>query len=90
MKSASVIMSRTEATMCLPQIFTYMQLWRKNGGTKGYKGSTIVAAMVGEKAYLGTKWRWLVKKSKSAALAILELCFGISKSVGQLVGQSVS
>ena len=36
MRSASAIfMSCTEAIMHLQQIDTYMQLWRKNGGTKG-------------------------------------------------------
>ena len=46
MKSASVIfMSRTEAIMCLLQVVAYMQLWKKNEGIKGYKGSIMMQAL---------------------------------------------
>jgi len=49
-------------------------------GKKGYK-SPSVAAVVGEKADLGTKRCLFIKKIRSVALAILELCLskGISK-----------
>ena len=46
MRSASVIfMPCTEAITRLPLIITYMRLLRKNGGTKGYKRSTVIHAM---------------------------------------------
>jgi len=61
MRSASsVFMSRTEAISSLPQIVGCEE---KNGRSKGYKGSTLMQAVVGEKAHLGTNQRWLVKKS---------------------------
>ena len=46
----TIFMPRTEAIKCLPQIITYTRLRRKNGGTKGYKGSTMVQLL------------WLVKR----------------------------
>ena len=46
MRRASVIiMFCTEAINYLPQIVTYTRLSRKNGGTKGYKGSTMMQAL---------------------------------------------
>ena len=46
MRSASsIFMSCTEAITHLLQIVTYVWLWRKNGGTKEYKGSTMMQAL---------------------------------------------
>jgi len=57
-KSVSTIfVSCTVAITRKPQILTYAWLWRKNGGTEGFKGSTTwcnaVAAVVDEKPHLG-------------------------------------
>jgi len=54
-------MSRTEAISCLPQIITLRSCEEKDG--KGYEGSTLMQAAVGEKAHLRMKRHWLVKKS---------------------------
>jgi len=46
MKSASAIfMSHTEAITCLPQIITFRGCEERMGGTKGYKGSTMMQAL---------------------------------------------
>ena len=63
MRSASAIfMSHTKANIYFYRKFGHLYKWlrRKNVGTKGYKGSyhynaIIVAAAVGENAYLGMK-----------------------------------
>jgi len=66
MRSASVIfMSQTEAITCLPQIVTLCGCEERMGDQRGTKVApwcSTVAAEVGEKAHLGTKRHWLVKK----------------------------
>ena len=45
MRSAiTILMFHTKAIMHLLQI-AYVQLWRKNGDTKGYKGSSMMQAL---------------------------------------------
>ena len=45
----------TEAISCLPQIVTLRGCEEKDARSKGYKGSTLMQAAVGEKAHLGMK-----------------------------------
>ena len=76
MKSASAIfMSWTEAitidniiyaitVTCLPQIVAYVVVKKEWGWVQRYHHDTSTGATaVGEKAHLGAKQRWLVKKS---------------------------
>ena len=83
MKSASTIfLSRTEAIMCLLQIATLRGCEERMGGTKGYKGSTMMQAWLMKRHISGWKKVTLISEEiKSLALAILELCLseGISK-----------
>ena len=41
----TIFIYRTKAITCLPQIVTHTGLWKKNGSTKGYKGSTMMQTL---------------------------------------------
>ena len=43
--ASAIFMTRTEAIMCLPQIVTLCDCEERMGGTKEYKGSTMMQAM---------------------------------------------
>jgi len=81
MRHAFVIfMSRTEAITCLPQIITYVRLWRKNGGTKVAPWCKHYSCCSWQKGPSRDKVILIIEEIKSVALAILELCLseGIS------------
>ena len=73
-------MSHNEAITCLLQIVTYTRLWRKNGRSKEYKGSTMIQACSWWKGTSQDEVMLISEEIESLALAILELCLSESIS----------